>query len=121
MTYDEIDLPRTVPLADAARAIEESCEAEGLRVVSRGPSVTHPGSIRWNVKKGREPGAMEITLFNRERRILLSVAENRVGPWSEATLERISETLINRLQRSSPAKSAGSGHAEAEPEGGTTL
>jgi hypothetical protein len=120
MTYDEIDLPRNFPLADAARAIEEACETEGLRVASRGTVATHPGSIRWNYKKGREAGAMEITLLNRERRILLSVAEKRVAPWSESTLERISETLINRVQRSSALNSAGSKHTETESDGEPT-
>jgi hypothetical protein len=121
MTYDEIDLPRNFPLADAARAIEEACEAEGLRVASRGTLATHPGSIHWNYKKAREAGAMEITLLNRERRILLSVAEKRVAPWSEVTLERISETLINRVQRSAAAKNKGSKGAEDESDGGLNL
>jgi hypothetical protein len=108
MTYDEIDLPRSLPLADAARAIEEACEAEGLRVGSRGTLAAHPGSINWHFKKDREAGTLEITLLNLERRILLSVGPRRVAPWSEETLERVSETLVNRLQRSSPANSAGS-------------
>lgn len=108
MTYDEIDLPRSFSLADAARAIEESCEAEGLRVGSRGTLAEHPGCIHWHYKKGREAGTMEVTLLNRERRILLSVAENRVAPWSAATLERVSEALIERVQRSSPVDSGGS-------------
>jgi hypothetical protein len=120
MTYDEIDLPRSFPLADAARVIEEACDAEGLRVASRGTLATHPGSIHWHYKKGREAGAMEITLLNRERRILLSVAENRVAAWSEPTLERLSEMLINRVQRSSTTGRAGSKDTEAESDGGPT-
>ena len=115
MTYDEIDLPRSVSLADAARAIEEACEAEGLRVGSRDTLASHPGSIHWHYKKGREAGTLEVTLLNRERRILLSVAEKRVAPWSESAMENISETLINRLQRSPGGNSAGSSPAQAEP------
>jgi hypothetical protein len=118
MTYDEIDLPRSFPLADAARAIEGACESEGLRVASRGTLAGHPGSIHWNYKKGREAGSLEITLLNRERRILLSVTEKRAGPWSEATLERISEELINRVQRSATINQAGSKDTEAESDGG---
>ena len=108
MTYDEIDLPRSVSLADAARAIEETCEGEGLRVGSRGTLATYPGSIHWRYKKGKEAGTLEVTLLNRERRILLSVAEKRVAPWSESAMNNISETLINRVQRSSGGNSAGS-------------
>lgn len=118
MTYDEIDLPRNIPLANAARAIEEACEAEDLRIASRGTLPAHPGSIHWHYKKGREAGALDITLLNRERRILLSVAEKRIAPWSEPTLERISEILINRLQRSAPINREGSRDAEAESDGG---
>ena len=118
MTYDEIDLPHNVPLTDAAQAIEAVCEAEGLRVASRGPLAGHPGSILWRCKKGREVGTMEITLLNRERRILLSVSPKHVGPWSEAALESISETLINRVQRVPGKNLAGSKGTEAESDDG---
>ncbi len=100
MTYDEIDLPRSYSLADAARAIEEVCETEGLRVGTRGTLATHPGSIHWHYKKGKETGTLEVTLLNRERRILLSVAQNRIAPWGESAMERISEALVTRVQRS---------------------
>ena len=100
MTYDEIDLPRSYSLADAARAIEEVCDTEGLRVGTRGTLATHPGSIHWHYKKGRETGTLEVTLLNRERRILLSVAQNRIAPWGESAMERISHALVARVQRS---------------------
>lgn len=98
MTLDEIDLPRTLPLSDAAQLIEACAEAEGLRIGSRGTLAQYPGCIHWHFKRGKESGTLEVTLLNRERRILLSVHQNRAAVWTEPTLEHMSEELGRKIQ-----------------------
>ncbi|MBC8103488.1 MAG: hypothetical protein H7Z41_12995 [Cytophagales bacterium] len=114
MTYDEIILPRTFPLADAARAVEVACEAEGLRVATRGTLADQAGSIHWHYKRGKETGMLEVTLLNRERRILLSVQKNREAPWTEAALEAISAALTARTVNYSAPGTAGSALPQTE-------
>lgn len=97
MTYDEIPIAKSVPLARVAQLIEECALAEGLRTALRGTLAQYAGSIHWHFKKGKEAGTLEVTLLNRERRVELSVRANRAGPWTEATLERISAALGERL------------------------
>ncbi len=102
MRYDEIDLPPTLPLKEAARAIDEVTAAQGLRITSLGTLGEYPGSIHWHVKRGKEAGTLEITLLNRERRLQFSVRDNRQGPWTEAGLEAVSDAVRARLVPDAP-------------------
>ena len=88
-TYDEIALPPRMPLADAARRIETDADALGLRVTLRGTLAQHPGCIHWHFKQGKAPGTLEITLLNRQRRILMTVQSGRQGPWTAAAQEQL--------------------------------
>lgn len=99
MTLDEIDLPKTYSLADAAQLVEACAEAEGLRIGLRDTLAAFPGSIHWHFKRGRETGTLEATLLNRERRIVLSVHKNRTSAWTEPALERLSDELRSRVEK----------------------
>jgi hypothetical protein len=98
VTLDDIDLPKGYPLADAAQLIETCAGAEALRVSQRTTLAQYPGSIHWRFKRGKESGTLEVTLLNRERRILLAVPENRAGAWTEAVLERLSDEMRRQLE-----------------------
>lgn len=93
MMVDEILLPSGASLSDVAGLIESWVEGESLRVISRGPLATFPGSIQWRLKRGTEAGLLEITLLNRERRVELSIPPNRGGQWTGAALEGIASVL----------------------------
>ena len=93
MTYEEIDLPLGFTLARAAQAIEDGATLLGLRVSLRGTLGIHPGCIHWHLKRGKEAGTLEVTLLNPERRIVLSVRENRMGVWTEPALEALAQSL----------------------------
>jgi hypothetical protein len=93
MAYEEINLPRAFSLVDAAQAIEDAAAKLDLRVTQRGTLTEHPGSIHWHFKRGRESGTLEATLLNRERRIALSVRDNRRGAWTDDALQSLAVTL----------------------------
>ncbi len=89
MMNEEIDLPKTYPLADAAQTVEVAATATGLRMTLRGTLGMYPGCIHWHFKRGKESGTLEVTLLNWERRILISVRENRRGPWTDDAVQAI--------------------------------
>lgn len=99
VTLDDFDLAPGISLSDAARSIEECALAEELRVTLRETLPQYPGSLHWHWKRGREAGILEITLLNRERRITLAVEANRAGTWTTETLQRMSDTLRQKLGR----------------------
>lgn len=95
--FSGIDLPPVFPLADAARLIESCAHAEGLRVAQRGTLAQFPGCIHWHFKRAGEPGTLEITLLNRERRVLFAVWEKRAGPWTTEAMTRLEAALSAAL------------------------
>ena len=90
---EEIAIAPGVPLAQVAQNIENFVEAAGLRVTTRTTLAEFPGSIHWHIKRGKEAGTLEATLFNRERRIGLNVRKGREGVWTAAALEALGAAL----------------------------
>jgi hypothetical protein len=97
-TYDEIAVPRRIPMTAAAQWIEDAAAEAGLRVGMRATLATRShGNIHWHLKRGAEPGTLEMTLLNRERRIELSIRKNRSAPWAPLALEQLAAFLTARL------------------------
>ena len=90
---EEIAVAPGVPLAQIAQKIEDFVETAGLRVTTRTTLAEYPGSIHWHIKRGKEAGTLEATLFNRERRVGLNVRKGREGVWTAEALEALSAAL----------------------------
>ena len=93
MMLDEIAIVPGIPLAHVAQTIEDFVDGAGLRVTLREPLAEFPGSIHWHIKRGKDAGTLEVTLFNRERRIGLDVRKGREGVWTAQALENLGAAL----------------------------
>lgn len=94
----DIDVP--LPRGTDAEIIEQFDDVvaqSGLTVTLRDSLRKYPGCVHWHLKKGREPGTLELTLWPDERRAWFSVHRGRAAPWIDAELERLAATLQQRL------------------------
>jgi 3-methyladenine DNA glycosylase AlkD len=94
---------KEIPLAAQAddrqvqRAIEAAVSDAGLTVTLRGSLRSFPGCVHWHLKRGRESGTLEVTLWPRERRAWFAVQDGRRGEWIEETMSNLSEAIQRRI------------------------
>jgi hypothetical protein len=61
--------------------IERLCQSHGLSITMKTTLSKCPGSIHWHLKKGRERGTLEITLWPSKSRLWFSMQDGRKGDW----------------------------------------
>ncbi len=71
------------------QTIERLCSLEELEVSRKGTLAKYPGCVHWHLKKGRQPGTLELTWWERENRLWFKVAAGRTGAWIDETLRRL--------------------------------
>jgi len=54
-------------------------------------------NAHWHFKKGKEWGTLEITLQRVERKVEISVHENRDGPWIPAAIKALKPAIEKSL------------------------
>ena len=96
MRDTDIALPHDID-ADVVDAFDEMIAQSGLTVTLRDSLRAFPGCVHWHLKKGREAGTLELTLWPSERRAWFSVHRGRTAPWIDAELERLGNALQQRL------------------------
>jgi hypothetical protein len=82
----------------AAVIVERCCEEAGLRVTLKGGLVAYPGCVHWHLKRGKDKGTLEVTLWPAQRRLWFKVASNRDGPWIAAAIERLKPCIEGALR-----------------------
>jgi hypothetical protein len=92
-----VDIPTgSVPTEEL---VEDCCGALGLTISMKGRLASCPGSVHWHLKRGRETGTIEATLWPARQRLWLSVHTNRAAGWTQAAMEELHAALTARLQR----------------------
>lgn len=91
----EIHVPRRVH--SVPRLIEQICSLEGLEIALKGTLARYPGSVHWHFKKGKQPGTLEITWWERENRLWFKVAAGRRAGWIDVMLEPLQEKIEQAL------------------------
>lgn len=89
MTEIEFAVPPRCDLSQASRLIEGAIAACELRIAMTGTLRSYPGCIHWHLKRGRESGTLELTLWETKRRVWASVQDGRRGAWIEDALPRV--------------------------------
>ena len=97
MRSEEVTVPQGADFSRAEAALERCFEAEGLRVAMKGTLAAHKGCVHWHLKRGKERGTLEVTLWPARRRVWLSVHANRGGEWIEEGLVRLREAIEGSL------------------------
>lgn len=89
----EIPLPSAAPLDRIAQVFDETIEQSGLLVTLRGTLKKFPGSTHWHLKRGRESGTLEVTLWPEQRRAWFTEQHGRVAPWIDAEIVRLGDEM----------------------------
>ena len=76
--------------------VEAACAAEGLRLTLKDTLAKYPGCVHWHFQKGTQRGTLEITWWEKRRRLWFKVAAGRRGEWMEATIPRLESMLKKR-------------------------
>jgi hypothetical protein len=81
---------------EVARGIDLAIVESGLRVTMRGTLRKFPGCVHWHVKRGREAGTLEITVW--EGRAWFTIQEGRKGKWVEEGMGLLVDALRRRMR-----------------------
>lgn len=98
MTEVEFAVPQSCNLSGAAVLIEKACRGCGLRVSTRATLTSYPGCIHWHVKRGIQPGTLEVTLWEAKRRVWASVQDGRRAAWMDEALPQVKDAVETALR-----------------------
>jgi hypothetical protein len=98
MTEVEFAVPQSCNLSGAAVLIENACRGCGLRVSTRATLSSYPGCIHWHVKRGMQPGTLEVTLWEAKRRVWASVQDGRRAAWIDEALPQVKDAVETALR-----------------------
>jgi hypothetical protein len=94
----EFTVPQGCNLSGAASLIEKACQGCGFRVSARETLSSYPGSVHWHVKRGIQPGTLELTLWETKRRVWASVQDARRAAWIDEALPRVKDAVETALR-----------------------
>jgi hypothetical protein len=89
----EINLADINNVSRAIARVDAAIVESGLVVTSRGTLVSYPGCTHWHVKRGRETGTLEITVWPARKRAWFKVASNRAAGWIDGAIEELKHRL----------------------------
>ena len=95
----EIVVHKGMPVPTPAK-IDAAVKRCGLVVSMRGSLAKYPGCIHWHLKRGRERGTLEVTIWPAEGRLWLSVQEGRKANWISGAIEQLKAALTSSCRRS---------------------
>ena len=90
MTNLEVAISREINLE---KTIEAQCETLGLSITLKTTSAKFPGSIHWHLKKGRDRGTLEITLWPSQNRLWFSMQDGRSADWVMIAAHQLKKQL----------------------------
>lgn len=93
----EIALPRDASAETVTQAIDDAVAQSELTVTLRDSLKKFPGCIHWHLKRGREPGTLELTFWPREHRAWFSVQRGRAAPWTAEALSDLEQKVQRQL------------------------
>ena len=98
MTEIEFTVPPGCGLSGAPSLIEKACLGCGLRISTRCSLRGCPGCIHWHVKRGIQPGTLELTLWEAKRRVWASVQDSRRAAWIDEALPQVKDAVETALR-----------------------
>jgi hypothetical protein len=89
----EIPISSTADPSKVESFVEAACASEGLRQTLKDTLAKYPGCVHWHFKKGAQPGTLEITWWEKRRRLWLKVQAGRRGEWIGEAMPRLRHRL----------------------------
>jgi hypothetical protein len=80
------------------KTIEHLCQTAGLSITLKTTSAKFPGSIHWHLKKGRERGTLEVTLWPSQNKLWFSMQDGRSADWVMPAAHQLKAQLEESLR-----------------------
>lgn len=97
MENAEIILPRGASAETITQAIDKAIAQSGLTVTLRDSLKKFPGCVHWHLKRGREPGTLELTFWPREHRAWFLVQRGRAASWTAEASSDLEQEVQRQL------------------------
>lgn len=92
----EIPIASNADLQAVERSIDRAISDSGLDVTLRASLRKLPGCVHWHVKRGREPGTLEITFWPQERRAWFTIQDGRRAGWIDEQVGVLADAIRKR-------------------------
>jgi hypothetical protein len=80
------------------RSIDEAIADAGLAVTLRTSLKKFPGCVHWHVRRGREPGTLEITYWPKEHRAWFTIQDGRRAASIDGQAPLLADAIRRRLR-----------------------
>lgn len=80
------------------KTIEGIFRMAGLSITLKTTSAKFPGSIHWHLKKGRERGTLEATVWPSQSKLWFSMQDGRRGDWVMDAAHQMKEQMERSLR-----------------------
>lgn len=80
------------------RSIDAAIAGAGLAVTLRASLKKFPGCVHWHVRRGREPGTLEITYWPQEHRAWFTIQDGRRAEWIDEQATILADAIGRRIR-----------------------
>lgn len=94
----EIPLTSRADRDKIERSIDAAIAAAGLAVTLRASLKKFPGCVHWHVRRGREPGTLEITYWPQEHRAWFTIRDGRQAEWIDEQVTILADAIPRRIR-----------------------
>ena len=95
----EVELPEVGGLDQVEKIVEQTCTSRKLHMTVKVSLRSYPGSVHWHFRKAAKSGTLEVTFWEQERRLWLSVHVNREGEWTTTEMKALKTALDAEFMR----------------------
>jgi len=93
----EVELQGAARAGQLEDAVERGCLHLGLELRFKTSLAKYPGSVHWHFGRTKQNGTLEVTLWEREKSLWLSVHSGRAGAWTDAAMIELKSRLESEL------------------------
>ena len=97
MTELDIALPPAPNFPHIERSVDEACIAAGLTLHSKSTLKQYRGCVHWHIRKGKQNGTLEITLWPQAKRLWFVVHDNRRAAWIDEAVAQLKPEIEGRV------------------------
>lgn len=98
----EFRTPQAFDPKKAKAILERAFDKVGLKVTLKTELAGYPGCTHWHLKRGREEGTLEVTMWPKTDRIWAKIQAGRVGDWINEVLPSLRRDVEDKLRKRRP-------------------
>jgi hypothetical protein len=89
----DVQVPSKIKTEELIHLIEQIGTQHDLVCSLKGTLRSYPGCVHWHFKKEKKTGTLEITWWEKERRLWFKVGDHRSAAWIEETMPHLKKQM----------------------------